>query len=252
MINTPGELRAYMELLALEHIDINDFFYGNYDDILAAERTSIDYPCFWLEDMELSPEGEDSILMIYDFSFVILANSTKEDKQRMLFNQEHTFRIAADIVARINKDSEDNILDFEIAQTTLDPINTIGNDNDQGWRVSIKIESSSALCYNAAKWHNHFPHGTIPRFQLTPTAGNLLCENKSDPDAAWTVKWRYKKDNADFVESTGSTLNISGAFSQLYIEMSITLDDVNYLYASVYLTEPVAGISNPFIYNPMI
>jgi len=251
MINTPGELRAYMELLSTEHKLIKDFFYGDYEDILEAERSTIEYPCLWLEDMEINPQGEDSLVIIYDFSFVILANSRVDDKDRKMYNQESTFRIANDILSRINKDAEDDKLDFEIAQAVLDPINTIGNDDDQGWRVSVKIESKYSLCYNADIWHNNFPQAAIPRFKyINDGNGHIVCENESEPDG-WTVAWKTIRDGVEGSD-TGDTISIDDGFNSLYIEMSITMDSTNYLRASAYLTSAQSGLSVPFIYNPTI
>ncbi|MBK8884536.1 MAG: hypothetical protein IPN67_19920 [Bacteroidales bacterium] len=56
-MNSPGEIRAYFELIAEENNAIRQFYYGDYDDILGAERVRMEYPLLWLEDMEVRPNS---------------------------------------------------------------------------------------------------------------------------------------------------------------------------------------------------
>lgn len=252
MINTPGELRTYMEIIAAEHKQINDFYYGNYDEIMGADRSRMSFPLLWLEDMEVTPEGEDSFQLIFDFSFVILSNSPKDDKSRQLNNHELTFRIAMAILSRLKKDSEDDVIGFLLDNINIEPIYTFGNDNDQGWRATIKLVSDSLLCESADEWNDYFPAGTIPRFSFNPDLHDMIFTNTSTPAGeSWTTQWRYKKNSEAFQTSFGDSLSVIGSFDQLYVEMSITKDGTHLLYASTYLTEQKLGFSVPFIYNPI-
>ncbi|MBK9391964.1 MAG: hypothetical protein IPN68_17900 [Bacteroidetes bacterium] len=262
-MNSPGEIRAYFELIAEENNAIRQFYYGDYDDILGAERVRMEYPLLWLEDMEVRPNSEDSTNLIYDFSFVVLQNSPPEQKERVLYNHESTFRIAMQILSRLKKDIHEELIDMSLDDVTMDPVNTIGNDNDQGWRVTLRISAYTTLCYNADEWAGDYPTGAIARFKATRSLaqdgdGNqvyvIAAENLSVPDDNdFSWRWVYKIDAGEYEETGDEILMVADEFSVLYIELQIWNEsDERKIYASAVMRAGESEVrSYPFRYNPL-
>lgn len=198
MIKTPGELRNYMEVLATENKHIRKFFYGDYDDILGAERVKMEYPLLWMESPEVDPADEDHFSLVFSFAWLVLLNSPIDDKQRNLYNSEKAFRIALGIIARMVNDDEDGIINFDIDDVQLMEVRrAAGNNNETGWRVEMKILSNIAICYNENDWEGNLPEGIVPRFTWVIDGKVITLSNNSEPGAGYTINWRCKFDHFD-------------------------------------------------------
>jgi hypothetical protein len=148
------DIISYLKSLG-RHRDIKYTAFGDYEEILGPERNNIDYPCLWIESPEGSVLGDlDTMRLQWECAFVVLINSSPDDYAKHITNLSSSLEIAMQLIARMKKDVIDGtILGLDISTTKIQPIWSIHNDNDQGFRVSFLLSSSNAdLCYNSTKW----------------------------------------------------------------------------------------------------
>lgn len=252
-MRTPGELLAYFESLAADHIDINDFINGDFEEILASERSKINYPALWVETPEIPMEGSfDSFTQRFEGSFTVFMASAPDMEDKKRSNSERSFLIARDIIFKMMQDKSLGIYDFEISSIRLEPVISYNNDNEQGWRVDYIIQHQPAECYNSNRWSSIFPEGSFARFTFEPSGSDMVFTNTSDQSGSgFTIDWIYYIDDMT-TEHTGSgnQLTISDAFNHLYVEMRLNYGGATKL-ASIYLKSSGSGSSIPFSYNPL-
>lgn len=139
---TPKDFREYFSKLAATHGSIKQFFYGDFDDIIEAERNNIDYPLMWLESPEINLIDDDELNQRYDFSFLILMAAPLDDKERNMNNQFDTYNIMEGIIRKLVIDAEADVINMDksIEGMVLQPvIRAIGNNNETGWRLSMSL-----------------------------------------------------------------------------------------------------------------
>jgi hypothetical protein len=147
-----GDFIQYIKDLGASHVDIQDIVIGDYEDIISRERSTIAYPCLWIETPSVRYTGDnDSPREIYEGAIVILQNGSNQDPSIIADNLSSTFLIAREFLFRISL--FENYMN--INNRRLDAIATLGNDNDQGWRFSFEIEQPfdvDASCADPARW----------------------------------------------------------------------------------------------------
>jgi hypothetical protein len=142
----------YIKDLGDAHADIQSIVIADYDDIITRERTDLQYPCLWIETPTVRYRGDnDSVREIYEGALVILQNGSNLDPDIVASNLKETFIIAREFLFRIalyeNK--------MSITNKELSAIATLGNDNDQGWRLSFDIEQpfdTDDVCIDPTRW----------------------------------------------------------------------------------------------------
>ena len=143
----------YLHDLGASHVDIQDVVMGDYEDIISKERTTLRYPCLWIETPSVSYEGdEDALREIYEGSLVVLQNGSNMDIDIQKANLNQTFLIARDILFRFCL--RDNLMPIRGAR--LDAIATLGNDNDQGWRFGFRLDmlfDEDDVCFDDSQWN---------------------------------------------------------------------------------------------------
>ena len=142
----------YLKALGEAHVDIESIVIGDYEDIITRERSDMVYPALWIETPTVRYIGDnDAVREIYQGAIVILQNGSNMDPDIVAQNLKDTFVIAREFLFRIalyeNK--------MSITNKQLDAIATLGNDNDQGWRLSFDIEQEfdeTDVCIDFARW----------------------------------------------------------------------------------------------------
>jgi len=147
-----SEFLDYLKTLGESHVNVKSVVMGDYEEILEMERTTIDYPCLWIETPSVIYQGDnDSVRQIYQGSLVVLHNNAAvHDPETARANLESTFDLAREILWRMTV--HDNL--FDIRGVRMDAIATLGNDNDQGWRFEFQIETdvTDDDCYIETNW----------------------------------------------------------------------------------------------------
>lgn len=149
------ELINYLKSLGAEHRSIEFTAFGDFEEILGAERNRICYPCLWIESPSGKIVGDLDIRQIsWQVSFAVLINAKPDDIERQINNLDRALSITLQIIARIRKDIIENTLfDADITNTEVNPIWSAANDNDQGFHVSFQITAKNAdLCYKSEEW----------------------------------------------------------------------------------------------------
>jgi hypothetical protein len=260
-MRTPAEFRAYFEDLATAHPLIKSFFEGNYEEILAAERSTMEYPLLWLESPEVTiPDDEDGFQISFNSAFVILYNSPMDDYLRIKSQMESAYRMAMDVVFKMLSDSNAGNFDFTIKNIALDPVSTLNNDNDHGWRCNFSILIESEGCGNSEIWPESFPFGEFARFELTDKDSTKMTfeTDAIDDSEDYTINWYVEsivdgdKEIENFSGMSELDWFIPKKYEQVYIQL--TLNYIDYQkHASMHIIEPVPGMKSvPFIYNPLI
>lgn len=154
----------YFTNIAEKHKKIQQIYHGDFEEIISAQRDRILYPCLWLESPEALFYGDiDSKHRDWTITFVVFKNARPEDKAKIQSNIDETEIIALQVLSRIFKDWQEDDEDDEgneyIHQVTFDSINmelvySDTPDNDQGWRVTMKIRTKTKyLCYDQNDWN---------------------------------------------------------------------------------------------------
>jgi len=252
-MRTPGELISYFEQLATDHVWINDFVHGDFDEILAEERSNIQYPALWMETPEIPMDGDsDSYTQQYEGSFVIYHAAPPDHQERRKSNLERCFLIARDVILRLMNDQENDLYDFSIDSIRMEPVISYNNDNAQGWRVNYILKHQGFECYDADRWTSVFPAGTFARFTFEEDRTNMVFDANCDtPTSGFTYNWIYYIDDMETqYTDDGKQLVVVGAWDRLYVELRLEYNG-SYKVASTYLTSKKSGTSVPFAYNPL-
>jgi hypothetical protein len=147
---------TYLTSLASSHKQIQDTIVADYEDIVSRQRTTMKYPCFWVESPRATFIGDsDSLVQSWSGAFVILTTAGRTPLEQ-LDHLEEAYKIARSIILRIQHEVDEGIVySFRLNNRTLEAINPIFDDNSQGWRFSFEIVTTiPAHCYDPDEWHN--------------------------------------------------------------------------------------------------
>lgn len=161
MINNLLSFKTYFENLATEHVQINEFMYGDSgrivsDRLTALMKTSAGYPVLFLETPTIKFEyNNNSPKVVFDSAFVILSAIEQEwDAQDAEMNR--LFNICVHILRRMCSDSKKNEFIF-FPNAPLEPLDNIMIDNALGWRVEFSLFNyidinSPDVCFVQSMW----------------------------------------------------------------------------------------------------
>lgn len=152
-MNSPFEdLKAYFLDLATKHKEVNgSFVHGDARRFTAASRSTITYPCLWLETPFQSLNEE---VLSNSGAFVILWNAPEKDPAAEDEIWAKTNRIALEFIARIRKDAKQRKHYIAAENFTIDPLDSLFVDNDFGWKVEFKLKNQQQLCDNPNLWND--------------------------------------------------------------------------------------------------
>lgn len=246
---------AYFRHLAAANKKLKDFVVGNSERILNRTTTDIAYPCFWLEDPEITFERDDDTGIYFDAAFVVLINSPAGDWMAEDYNLEACFQVAKEVINRMRSDSQEGVFEIE-GQIVLDRVHTLTTDNDWGWRANFRLRIDASNCPDACQWDAACPAGALAAFSYTnSTPGSFLglsITNETQPDEhGWDYLWRWKKDGSDEQSSLDKNLEISELGQWLYLRLTATGPDGCVRDASAFISSADnCGRSVPYCYNP--
>jgi hypothetical protein len=153
--NTLTAFIAYFRELATLHVALaGSFVHGAAGRIISGTRTSIKYPCLWLETptMVLTekdgtvPDGRRSC------AFAILKSVPLNDYNAQDLGWEETERLALDVISRMRRDRKARKFSFIINNAQLEPVATLTVDNEIGWRFEFELGNPVPVCYEPARW----------------------------------------------------------------------------------------------------
>ena len=242
--------RQIFEDLADSHVDIKQFFHGDYDKILGDERHNIDYPCLWLETPEI-PFSGDSDNLGYAFSniFIILMNSPKDNIPRQEYNKVFTEQLAKEMIKKLVCNP-----DFISSNIMMYPLDNIDNNHDQGWRVEITMRPRNPFISTKDRFKS-----TIPKVSFSWTVAEnggtftISVQNEMENGlTGLTYEYRIMKGIGSPLEllPPGENPTFTTNSPGFYIQLEVTTTDGIKRVASGSTVTGSAGCSHRFTYNP--
>lgn len=156
MIYNYRNIIDYFTMLARQHVKLNSSYHGDYEQILGATNTNIEYPCLWIESPEAKAMGDtDTLSLSWACAIVVLYQAPNDDFDQKQANLDLALDIVKDIIGRMRNDViEGNLLGVSFNNSMIDQVyDSELSDSGQGYRFSFIIKTSnSELCYNPAKW----------------------------------------------------------------------------------------------------
>lgn len=133
---------AYFRDLAAAHSKLKQFVVGGSERILNRNRTTIEYPIFWLEVPEVSMSrggSETEYSTIFSGAFLVLENAQPDNWEREDADLNNTLNICLQILDRIERDADGAQWSINLEAVVLEHKGRWGDDNDWGWRVNFDL-----------------------------------------------------------------------------------------------------------------
>lgn len=237
---TYGSFTSYLKSLGESHLSIMAVIMGDYDDIISLERSTIEYPALWIETPSVTYTGDnDAAREIYTGAMTVLINGYG-DRDIQKQNLDDAFVIARDLLFKLCL--VDGLMD--IRGRRLDAIETLGNDNDQGWRFEYDIEQpfdgDDDVCYDPDRWDDAVP-GTVANSgrkkylmlekvifnDFVKLAGNITYNTSAIPGGGFAITITGHDDyvpvvqiSSALVPDTGAQHTIQGSVVNVYLPSS--------------------------------
>jgi hypothetical protein len=130
------------------------FVHGAAGRIIHGSRSSIVYPCLWLETPTLGFSEKDGTAPMgrRHCAFVVLQNVPGDDYEAQDAGWALTEQIALDVLSRMVRDRKKRKFSFTLNERPLEPIATITNDNEIGFRFEFELEQYVQMCYEPTRW----------------------------------------------------------------------------------------------------
>lgn len=261
-MNNSDEVREYFERISTEHRLIKQFYFGDYDEILGAERSSIEYPCLWYESPEIGFSGgdNDNIKESLSGSFVVLINSKKDDKERVRYNKAKTELIAKQIVRRMICDQTKEEYSFNIQRVNMYPIDNANNDNDQGWRVEFSISPDVDDFNFDEAFETIFPSNSLIKFEWANSKvenENIVqVTNRVTPDLFDfdSFEWTFCDGTNETKEVDDENPEFKTISNSFYIGLKVKIGE-HVKHASTHcldISTEKSGVSFLIDYNPFL
>ena len=133
---------------------------GDSERIISIQRSSIEYPCLWLESPDINVRDNKSDTIQADFrgALNIISNCATDDYEAQDAAMESNFQIAVEVISRMVRDrrgrSETPMFNLDLNSIQMLPINSMMIDNDFGWRVEFLLSNHLNICYTESKWND--------------------------------------------------------------------------------------------------
>lgn len=259
--STYATIIHYIELLGIANREIRGTYIGDYDRIhdLISGQGTFDLPCIWIESPEMTPVGNiDSSLHRWNLALSILDKGDLQNNDVNQSKYESTFRLALTILNRIQKDSVEGLIKFNIINKRLSSIDNYSANGLVGWRIELEIDTySDTQCYNVDEWIEDIEPYNELSFHLTSEGldpGYQVNQIKILEHPEWVYTWHVAANNNPLVPVDHP------------VEDAIYFIGVDYIYVQVVATRgelkreasafvfPEHGTKHkksvPYIYNP--
>lgn len=254
---TYAEVIDYFTQLGAAHKHINEIIVGDYDDIIGKERKGINYPALWIESPTAIFTGDlDHMRQTWEGSIVVLINGPRNPETEKV-NLEHTFRIMRQLVFRIALYNQRNdvYIDMKLTGKRMEAIQTLGNDNDQGWRLPFSVDAAiTEDCYDASIWDETIAIENLVRFEYQRSGDNITCVLIDMPET-YTHSWTYRTSSGNYIPVTpfddGNMITLPFTSGEMTIVLTAQHNtSIHKRHASVHLrVSDNAGYSLPYIYS---
>lgn len=162
-LNNLASFKAYFESIALSHVDIGSWKWGNVDVLRNDNRSELPSRFLWgqyYDNVRYTAVHNDNKLKIKQVrvAFMKVRESEKFSDEDADF--EFCEAVIEQIIAKLDIDKQGKLVDGEwemivanIASITTGPVEkTIGSTRYIGWELRIDISENTNLAYDASKW----------------------------------------------------------------------------------------------------
>ena len=252
MISTLAELNAYLFNIGEQHPDINEVIIGDSEQILAIDRSKINYPCLWIETPSVNWHFGNNPDRNYQLFFVVLENTAIDNWAHQQHILDRCLTITEHILAIFQSDHEVGNIRLDRPSADSSPILGYGHDNDYGWRTQLSVKGLLSSCPAACHAVGDCAPYELAAFSYsnnnTGDFTDLSIIDNSSVQNPTAVEWLWQVDNATPVTSPIPPTNI-GAGNYLYLQLKITKGNCT-RYASIYLlNNQLCATSTPSIIN---
>lgn len=257
---TYAQIIHYIELIGLANRQIKGTFVGDYDRIedLISGQGSFETPCIWIESPEMTPSGSlDSQTHQWNLAISVLDKGDLQNNEVNQAKYEYTFRIALDVLNRIQRDVSEGYVKFSIIGKKMSSIDNYSANGMVGWRIEMNIDTYSNIpCYNEAAWDESVEVTSELSFNIIPHEGSdvdfVLTNIKELNDLDWFYEWKKITDINPAPEIISNLEEKITAEDFVYVQVTATRGDVTRV-ASCYISRS-EGImtkkSVPYLFNP--
>jgi len=245
------ELQHHFRMWAQSHRDISAFEFGDFELIMTQERSTISGMIFWLETPDIGFNDQEQ--QVFDGSFVVLKSSKPDDWKKSDTIREECYQVCMDFIKRLLVYAEDDLFELELKDISIYLIDTIGAQNDIGWRVNYKLKVNHSLCDRNCKWDDSLGSIIYASFEWTnnPTndnSFNVSISNTTMPsEFIDEINWSYQVDDQEIQADSGPELNLTENGEWLKIKMVVTDTDGKESCANALISKKQnCGFSLPF------
>ena len=149
-IDNSNQLKLYFEALVAASVKIKSFEYGGARKILEREQSNLDSPWLWLElpNIGYSNNETDALVKTFDFAIVIAGSAIYDNFQDQEAMRDLCEQIIEQVILKIAND-----FSLDETQFQIEPVTSVFNDNNHGWKCDIKLQSYSTICLNTSFWN---------------------------------------------------------------------------------------------------
>ncbi len=237
---TYAQISQYFEDLINRVPELKDFFHGDYNDINENDKSSIQYPCLWIETPDAQIIGdEDSHQMRWSTALVVLSESDPNNKKTIKYEREITYRIAVKVLQTILYDATSEYHNFQLSNNGLVAIPPRYADHLIGWQIPISIDTS-LNCTAITSGYQAMPDP----FEIT------VADNQVSVVSQVSGDWSYSQNNGSATEITNQENLSFTRTGNIYITQTFEWNGQTHTY-SCYLPEEVNNAKSvPFEFNP--
>jgi hypothetical protein len=158
-----ASFKAYFESIALSHVDIGGFIWGDSDVIRNNNRSNVPSSILITgpyDNVRYAAPHNDSKVKIKQATIIYMKPRTSEKFADQHADLEFCEGVIEQIIAKLDLDKRGNLVNgawemivANIASITTGPVEkTIGSTRYIGWEMKIDIMENTNLAYDASKW----------------------------------------------------------------------------------------------------
>jgi hypothetical protein len=151
MINDLTALTNYCRGLQAQLLPLNSFTSGGPEKIFAGTRSGLKYPILWMEipEYNFGDNHAQETTISPDMGLVVLVQKGRDpDAARAL-----ALTYALELVKKLHHDNRTQRFGFDLRKARLQPVDTLGVDDELGYRIGFPLESFFDLRLDETLWN---------------------------------------------------------------------------------------------------
>jgi hypothetical protein len=142
---------TYWQGVEASHVSLRSISFGGVEEILGMERASMEYPAIWVEIPDIVPDWETGRTPDIKLrgAIAILYPSEVGDINGKINALHVSWQVVYDILGKVDKEwKERQPKRIDPASIVIEPLISVANNNNHGWRMEFTMHTKSLICYN--------------------------------------------------------------------------------------------------------